>query len=126
MYAAIVNGSQSSQDSEDQDLPSWQRAAPKAALYVNKDDVAGDSGKEPYPKKFEEILAFLQTGKEMPGIVKIPDTVIEDAVSTTSSKLPRQEGGMLLINTTSPSLPQVAALHRLNPGKGKQLPAVIH
>ncbi|KAF3013247.1 hypothetical protein E8E14_007933 [Neopestalotiopsis sp. 37M] len=87
MYAAIVNGSQSSQDSEDQDLPSWQRAAPKAALYVNKDDVAGESGKEPYPKKFEEILAFLQTGKEMPGIVKIPDTVIEDAsISTTSGR----------------------------------------
>ncbi|ETS78667.1 hypothetical protein PFICI_08520 [Pestalotiopsis fici W106-1] len=89
LYAAIVNGSQSPQDSGDQDLPSWQRAAPKAALYVNKDEAgtADGSGKEPYPKKFEEILAFLQTGEEMPGIVKIPDTVIEDAsISTTSGR----------------------------------------
>ncbi|KAI0163006.1 hypothetical protein BJ166DRAFT_283036 [Pestalotiopsis sp. NC0098] len=89
MYASIVNGGQPSQDGQDQDLPSWQRSAPKAALYVNKGDAgAGDgSDKEPYPKKFEEILAFLQTGKEIPGIVQIPDTVIEDAsISTTSGR----------------------------------------
>jgi hypothetical protein len=68
----------------DSDVPSWQRAAPKAALYVNKGDAAAASAagfdKEPYPKKFEEIIAFLQTGKEIPGIVKIPDTVIDDPV----------------------------------------------
>lgn len=92
MYASIVNGGQPSQDGQDQDLPSWQRSAPKAALYVNKGDAGAGNGsdKEPYPKKFEEILAFLQTGKEIPGIVQIPDTVIEDAVSEnckTSSRI---------------------------------------
>lgn len=68
----------------DESVPSWQRSAPKAALYVDKDtaSAAGAPDKEPYPKKFEEIIAFLQTGKEIPGIVKIPDTVIDDPVST--------------------------------------------
>lgn len=72
----------------DSDVPSWQRAAPKAALYVNKGGASGaGSEKEPYPKKFEEIIAFLQTGKEIPGIVKIPDTVIDDpSISTTSGR----------------------------------------
>ncbi|KAI1851720.1 hypothetical protein JX265_010954 [Neoarthrinium moseri] len=107
-YAAIANdpatgtpaadgGSGNSQeDSLDESVPSWQRAAPKAALYVNKSGSATgaaaggpatDSDKEPYPKKFEEIIAFLQTGKEIPGILKIPDTVIDDpSISTTTGR----------------------------------------
>lgn len=63
--------------------PLWQLAAPKADLYISKDDAAmGEAGKEPYPKKFEEIIEFLQSGKEIPGIQKIPDTVISDPVSS--------------------------------------------
>lgn len=65
--------------------PLWQLAAPKADLYVKKDDLASaDGGKEPYPKKFEEIIEFLQSGKEIPGIQKIPDTVINDPVRSIS------------------------------------------
>ena len=63
--------------------PLWQLAAPKADLYISKEDAAtGEAGKEPYPKKFEEIIEFLQSGKEIPGIQKIPDTVISDPVSS--------------------------------------------
>ncbi|KAK9785190.1 hypothetical protein AB5N19_00657 [Seiridium cardinale] len=91
-YAAIFNdlsADQSSANDTDQDVPSWQRSAPKAALYVNKNHAStnGSSDKEPYPKKFEEIIAFLQTGKEIPGIIKIPDTVIDDpSISTTTGR----------------------------------------
>lgn len=68
--------------------PLWQLAAPKADLYISKADAAtGEAGKEPYPKKFEEIIEFLQSGKEIPGIQKIPDTVISDpSISTTSGR----------------------------------------
>ncbi|KAH8677934.1 hypothetical protein BX600DRAFT_140272 [Xylariales sp. PMI_506] len=88
-YAALVIDATGEQDLEqDQHVPSWQRSAPKAPLYIDKSKDAGTTGgqgKEPYPKKFEEIIAFLQTGKEIPGIVKIPDTVIDDpSISTTS------------------------------------------
>ncbi|KAI0484216.1 hypothetical protein GGR56DRAFT_14510 [Xylariaceae sp. FL0804] len=84
-------------------VPSWQSAAPTAELYVDKAAAAeeaaaargasssssdantdADPDKEPYPKKFEEIVEFLQTGREIPGIRKIPDTVVDDpSISTT-------------------------------------------
>lgn len=85
-YAAVFDD-----DSIDGNVPSWQRAAPKAALYVTKNapDSGADSDKEPYPKKFDEIIAFLQTGKEIPGIVQIPDTVIDDPVSSNQELLIR-------------------------------------
>ncbi|KAK7948657.1 uncharacterized protein PG986_009543 [Apiospora aurea] len=69
--------------------PLWQLAAPKADLYIKRDVLAsGDGGKEPYPKKFEEIIEFLQSGKEIPGIQKIPDTVITDPSITTTTGRP--------------------------------------
>ncbi|KAI0596089.1 hypothetical protein F4775DRAFT_566454 [Biscogniauxia sp. FL1348] len=71
----------------DPTVPSWQSAAPTAELYVRRDANPSDPDKEPYPKKFEEIIEFLQTGKEIPGIRKIPDTVIEDPSITTRGRL---------------------------------------
>ncbi|KAI1213716.1 uncharacterized protein F4807DRAFT_408813 [Annulohypoxylon truncatum] len=68
-------------------VPSWQSAAPTAELYIKKDSSSTDPGKEPYPKKFEEIVAFLQSGKPIPGIRQIPDTVIEDPAFTTHGRL---------------------------------------
>ncbi|KAI1381135.1 hypothetical protein F4677DRAFT_117853 [Hypoxylon crocopeplum] len=68
-------------------VPSWQSAAPTAQLYIEKDQAATDPNKEPYPKKFEEIVEFLQTGKPIPGIREIPDTVIEDPSITTHGRL---------------------------------------
>ncbi|KAI1454108.1 hypothetical protein F4805DRAFT_461041 [Annulohypoxylon moriforme] len=71
----------------DVSVPSWQSAAPTAELYIKKDATSTDPGKEPYPKKFEEIVAFLQSGKPIPGIRQIPDTVIEDPAFTTHGRL---------------------------------------
>ncbi|KAI8956929.1 hypothetical protein F5Y11DRAFT_121556 [Daldinia sp. FL1419] len=68
-------------------VPSWQSAAPTAELFIQKDSSSTDPDKEPYPKKFEEIVAFLQTGQPIPGIRQIPDTVIEDPAFTTHGRL---------------------------------------
>ncbi|KAI2615124.1 hypothetical protein GGR54DRAFT_309498 [Hypoxylon sp. NC1633] len=68
-------------------VPSWQSAAPTAELYIKKDASPTDPNKEPYPKKFEEIVEFLQTGKPIPGIRQIPDTVIEDPSITPHGSL---------------------------------------
>ncbi|KAI1117564.1 hypothetical protein F5Y14DRAFT_354073 [Nemania sp. NC0429] len=69
----------------DPSVPSWQREAPKADLFVTRD--AGPSSSEagalPYPKKFDEILKFLETGQTIPGVRKIPDTVIDDPSIST-------------------------------------------
>ncbi|KAI1654225.1 hypothetical protein F4813DRAFT_392967 [Daldinia decipiens] len=69
------------------EVPSWQSAAPTAELFVEKDPSSANPDKEPYPKKFEEIVAFLQTGQPIPGIRQIPDTVIEDPAFTTHGRL---------------------------------------
>ncbi|KXJ89658.1 hypothetical protein Micbo1qcDRAFT_164958 [Microdochium bolleyi] len=70
------------------DVPSWQASAPKAELYVPRDlnDTTGGS-KEQYPKKFMEIIEFIQTGKPIEGIRIIPDTVIEDPSISTTGKM---------------------------------------
>ncbi|KAI0381684.1 hypothetical protein F5Y04DRAFT_280764 [Hypomontagnella monticulosa] len=69
-------------------VPSWQAAAPTAELFIQKGPSSStDPDKEPYPKKFEEIVEFLQTGKPIPGIRQIPDTVIEDPSITTHGRL---------------------------------------
>ncbi|KAI0432271.1 hypothetical protein F5Y09DRAFT_339776 [Xylaria sp. FL1042] len=69
----------------DPSVPSWQREAPKAELFVPKDAAPSNSGGEalPYPKKFEEIVKFLETGQMIPGVREIPDTVIEDPSIST-------------------------------------------
>ncbi|KAI0415165.1 hypothetical protein F5X98DRAFT_232270 [Xylaria grammica] len=69
----------------DPSVPSWQREAPKAALFVPKNAGPSNSGGEavPYPKKFEEIVKFLETGQMIPGVRQIPDTVIDDPSIST-------------------------------------------
>ncbi|KAF2967993.1 hypothetical protein GQX73_g5559 [Xylaria multiplex] len=70
----------------DPSVPSWQREAPKAALFVPKNAAeSSPSGGEsvPYPKKFEEIVKFLETGQMIPGVRQIPDTVIDDPSIST-------------------------------------------
>ncbi|KAI3320719.1 hypothetical protein HD806DRAFT_505951 [Xylariaceae sp. AK1471] len=72
----------------DPSVPSWQREAPKAELYVPKNGGPSNADKEalPYPKKFEDIVKFLETGQTIPGIRQIPDTVIDDpSISTRGS-----------------------------------------
>lgn len=70
----------------DPSVPSWQRQAPKTELFVPKNtDPSNPTGGEavPYPKKFEEIIKFLETGQMIPGVRQIPDTVIEDPSIST-------------------------------------------
>jgi hypothetical protein len=76
-------GAQSAGAAPDAAVPSWQRSAPTAQLYVPKDQAPLNPNQEPYPKKFQDIFEFLQSGKEIPGIRKIPDTVIEDPAIKT-------------------------------------------
>ncbi|KAI2620822.1 hypothetical protein GGS21DRAFT_412993 [Xylaria nigripes] len=76
---------QSAPEQVDPSVPSWQREAPKAELYVPKSASSSnpDGGALPYPKKFEEIIKFLETGQMIPGIRQIPDTVIDDPSIST-------------------------------------------
>ncbi|KAI1135332.1 hypothetical protein F5Y05DRAFT_416319 [Hypoxylon sp. FL0543] len=68
-------------------IPSWQSAAPTAELFVTKGPTSTDPDKEPYPEKFDEIVEFLRSGKSIPGIKQIPDTVIEDPAITPQGRL---------------------------------------
>ncbi|KAI0392683.1 hypothetical protein F5Y17DRAFT_343829 [Xylariaceae sp. FL0594] len=74
----------------DPSVPSWQREAPKAELFVPRNAAPASDGKDtlPYPKKFEEIVMFLQTGQKIPGIREIPDTVIDDPTVSTRGTMP--------------------------------------
>ncbi|KAM3537804.1 hypothetical protein ARSEF1564_009272 [Beauveria bassiana] len=58
----------------------WQKAAPKAELYVDRAAAAAAAaGDQPaYPMAFAEMIKLLQEGKEVPGIRQIPNTVIRD------------------------------------------------
>ncbi|KAI1364502.1 hypothetical protein F5Y08DRAFT_210270 [Xylaria arbuscula] len=75
----------------DPSVPSWQRQAPKTELFVPKTADSPSSSSNPssggeavpYPKKFEEIIKFLETGQMIPGVRQIPDTVIEDPSIST-------------------------------------------
>lgn len=61
----------------------WQKAAPKADLYVDKAAAAAAAGDQPsYPMAFAEMIKLLQEGKEVPGIRQIPNTIIRDPVSS--------------------------------------------
>ncbi|KAK1998352.1 hypothetical protein LX36DRAFT_710938 [Colletotrichum falcatum] len=65
--------------------PSWQAAAPKADLYVERKpssqaDAPAPGGDEPsYPIGFAQMLEMIQKGIPIPGIRQIPDTVVRDA-----------------------------------------------
>ncbi|KAJ0167297.1 hypothetical protein CTA2_3362, partial [Colletotrichum tanaceti] len=65
--------------------PSWQAAAPKADLYVERNlasqaDGPGQGGDEPaYPIGFAQMLEMIQKGIPIPGIKQIPDTVVRDS-----------------------------------------------
>ncbi len=59
----------------------WQKAAPKAELYVDRTAAAAAAGDQPaYPMAFAEMIKLLQEGKEVPGIRQIPNTIIRDPV----------------------------------------------
>ncbi|KAI1417881.1 hypothetical protein F5Y13DRAFT_149979 [Hypoxylon sp. FL1857] len=90
-------------------VPSWQSAAPTSELYITKDPTSTDPEKEPYPKKFEEIVEFLQSGKSIPGIRQIPDTVIEDPAITTHGRLEAPPKPWEIGRTSSSEFPEPLA-----------------
>lgn len=64
----------------------WQKAAPKADLYVEKKTAsaqggAGSEDQPSYPMAFAEMIKLLQEGKPVPGIRQIPNTIVRDPVS---------------------------------------------
>ncbi|POR38146.1 Uncharacterized protein TPAR_01660 [Tolypocladium paradoxum] len=60
----------------------WQRAAPRADLYVDRiaasQSPSGAGGEPNYPMAFAEMLKLLQEGKPIPGIRQIPNTIARD------------------------------------------------
>lgn len=85
-------GSDSSKKESDQPpVLDWQKAAPKADLYVDRRAQAqtqqaqaqaqASTGDEPnYPMGFAEMLKLIQAGKPIPGIRQIPNTIVRDPV----------------------------------------------
>ncbi|KAF4775805.1 hypothetical protein HER10_EVM0000903 [Colletotrichum scovillei] len=82
---AVPASTDSSKNPADEATPSWQAAAPKADLYVERkaqpqEGAPGQGGDEPaYPMGFAQMLEMIQKGIPIPGIRQIPDTVVRDA-----------------------------------------------
>lgn len=74
---------------------SWQQAAPKADLFIDRSagrDAVPKTGPDEqpsYPTGFAEMLRLLQDGKEIPGIRKIPNTVARDPVGRSVRSSPQ-------------------------------------
>lgn len=65
-------------------IPEWQLKAPKVDLSVKADDGtphthSGDGA--PYPENFQALVDAVTSGKPIPGIKEIPDTVVRPPVS---------------------------------------------
>ncbi|RMJ07415.1 hypothetical protein BHE90_007260 [Fusarium euwallaceae] len=59
----------------------WQKAAPKADLYIDRKAAAAQTGSEDqpnYPMGFAEMIKLLKEGKPVPGIRQIPNTIVRD------------------------------------------------
>lgn len=73
--------------------PTWQTAAPKAELYVdrrtsaNEESGKGQTGDAPYPVRFAQIIEAIQKGKPVEGIQEIPDTVARNPVGNLRQTL---------------------------------------
>lgn len=75
---AATNG----HDQQDSSKPAWMAAAPRAELYVDRqEDENGADGQAPYPERFAAIIKAVQTGEPVEGIVEIPDLVARNPVS---------------------------------------------
>jgi hypothetical protein len=69
--------------SSGQNIPAWQLNAPKVDLSKKADDGADHSNTgdgAPYPENFQALIEAVTTGKPIPGIKEIPDTVVRPPV----------------------------------------------
>lgn len=68
--------------------PAWMAAAPRGDLYVDRQITADtdnvSSEQVPYPEQFAAIIKAVQSGKQIEGIVEIPDTVARNPVRSDS------------------------------------------
>lgn len=75
----------------------WQAAAPKTSLWVDKGAGQDGStaaegaaaGEAPYPSTFQHIVELIASGKPVPGIKEIPNTVVQDPNITPFGKMTR-------------------------------------
>ncbi|KAM5351943.1 hypothetical protein ACJ41O_004666 [Fusarium nematophilum] len=91
----------------------WQKAAPKADLYVDRKVAIAQSGPEDqpnYPMGFAEMIKLLQEGKPVPGIRQIPNTIIRDPsvkpVGTRTAPRKPWEKDVVADAPTLPDLPK--------------------
>ncbi|KAK4120826.1 hypothetical protein N657DRAFT_648620 [Parathielavia appendiculata] len=83
-------GGPSSASSQSQNIPAWQLNAPKVDLSKKADDGAshantGDGA--PYPENFQALIEAVTTGKPIPGIKEIPNTVVRPPGVTPFGKM---------------------------------------
>jgi hypothetical protein len=69
----------------DNELPSTaiQTSVPAPVLAPSSDEHATEE-KPPYPMSFNKIVDLITTGQPIPGIMEIPDTVLEGQESQSS------------------------------------------
>lgn len=69
---------------QDQAIPAWQLNAPKVDLSRKAEDGvahANTGSGAPYPDNFQALIEAVTTGKPIPGIKEIPNTVVRPPVS---------------------------------------------
>ncbi|KAL2171623.1 hypothetical protein VTG60DRAFT_2191 [Thermothelomyces hinnuleus] len=84
------SSSSSSAAGANQNIPAWQRNAPKVDLSKKADDGVNHSNTgdgAPYPENFQALIEAVTTGKPIPGIKEIPDTVVRPPGVTPFGKM---------------------------------------
>lgn len=81
-----ASSASSASASTNPNIPAWQLNAPKVDLSKKADDGgnhanAGDGA--PYPDNFQALIEAVTSGKPIPGIREIPDTVVRPPVSSS-------------------------------------------
>ncbi|KAH7157041.1 hypothetical protein EDB81DRAFT_411254 [Dactylonectria macrodidyma] len=87
----------------------WQKAAPKAELYVDRKAAVQSPSDQPnYPMGFAEMLKLLQEGKPVPGIRQIPNTVVRNPlVKPVGARAVPRKPWEKDIDPSAPVLPDV-------------------
>ncbi|KAL2160358.1 hypothetical protein VTH06DRAFT_1531 [Thermothelomyces fergusii] len=88
--SSLSSASSSAAGAAGRTIPAWQLNAPKVDLSKKADDGvshsnAGDGA--PYPENFQALIEAVTTGKPIPGIREIPDTVVRPPGVTPFGKM---------------------------------------
>ncbi|RSL97361.1 hypothetical protein CEP52_010957 [Fusarium oligoseptatum] len=89
----------------------WQKAAPKADLYIDRKAAAAQTGSEDqpnYPMGFAEMIKLLKEGKPVPGIRQIPNTIVRDpSVKPVGARAVPRKPWEKDVATDPPTLPDL-------------------